>query len=132
MKAIKLITHPAILIISFLFILISGEHWGGFYLLYLLFALPYAGVHALLAVCGLLILVFSYIKYSRTKKSIIEPVLNIIGSGCLVLSLYLFFHQDKKGYNNGTFEQLVPQITLTLFCLLTIAFVINNLSSKKA
>ncbi len=135
MKAIKIITHPVLLIISFLFILISGQHFGGFYLLYLLMALPHLSLHALLAMTGIILLLFSYIRFGRQNKYIIEPVINIIGSACLVFSLYLFFNNDKKGYNDGTFEQLVPQVTLVLFGLLTIAFVLKNLirtSSKKS
>lgn len=134
MKAIKIITHPVLLIISFLFILISGQHFGGFYLLYLLMALPHLGVHAILAMTGILLLLFSYLRFGRQNKYFIEPLINIIGAGCLVFSLYLFFNNDKKGYNDGTFEQLVPQITLVLFGLLTIVFVLKNLirtSSKK-
>jgi MFS superfamily sulfate permease-like transporter len=128
MKAIKIITHPFILIISFLFILVSGQHWGGFYLLYLLLALPHGGIHAVLALAGIAILIFTYLRFLRSNKYLIEPVLNIIGSVCLVLSVFLFFYNDKQGYNNGTFEQLVPQITLALFGILTIAFIIRNLA----
>jgi len=127
MKAFKFLTHPVILILSFLLILISGEHWGGFYLMYLLLALPHAGVHALLAVAGIAILVYSYLKFGRAKKYIIESLLNIIGVFCLVLSLYLFFHNDKSGYNRGTFEQVVPQFTFALFGLFTIGFIIYNI-----
>jgi hypothetical protein len=127
MKAIKIITHPVLLIISFLFILISGQHLGGFYLLYLLLALPHLGIHAVSAIIGIILLLFRYFKFNRQRKYIIEPVINIIGAGCLVFSLYKFFNNDKQGYNDGTFEELVPQITLVLFGLLTIAFVINKI-----
>lgn len=127
MKAIKIITNPVLLIISFLFILISGEHFGGFYLLYLLMALPHLGIHAILALAGILLLLFCYIRFGKQKKNLIVSLLNIIGAGCLVFSLYVFFNNDKKGYNDGTFEQLVPLITLVLFGLLTFAFVLNNL-----
>jgi hypothetical protein len=127
MKAIKIITHPILLIISFLFILISGQHFGGFYLFYLLMALPHLGLHAVLALSGILLLIFSYLKFGRHGKNITAIIFNFIGAGCLVLSLIRFFYNDKQGYNNGTFEQLMPQVTLVLFGLLTIAFVINNI-----
>jgi len=127
MKAIKIITHPVLLILSFLFLLISGQHLGGFYLLYLLLALPHGGVHALLAVAGILLLLFNYVKFRRENKYIIEAILNFIGAGCLVFSLFLFFYNDKQGYNSATFEQLAPQITLILFGVLTITFLINNI-----
>lgn len=127
MKAIKIITHPVLLILSFLFVLISGQHLGGFYLLYLLLALPHGGIHSLIAVAGILLLVLTYIKFRRENKFIIEAILNIVGSGFLVLSLVLFFYRDQQGNNSATFEQLVPQITLILFGVLTFAFIINNI-----
>ena len=42
MKKIKIITHPVTLILCFFLILISGEHLGGFYLLYILLGLLFA------------------------------------------------------------------------------------------
>ena len=68
MKAIQVITHPVTLIISFLFILISGEHWGGFYILYLLLALPHGGLHALLGFVGIVILVIAMNKKLETSR----------------------------------------------------------------
>lgn len=50
MKMIKLFTHPVVIIIAFLLILINGEHLGGFYLLYILLGLPHGAVHSLLAI----------------------------------------------------------------------------------
>jgi len=127
MKAIKIITHPVLLILSFLFILISGEHLGGFYLLYLLLALPHGGIHALVALVGISMLIFTYIKFNRENRYIIEAIINMAGAACLVVSLFLFFFNDRSGYNAGTFEQLMPQITLVLFGLLVIAFALFNI-----
>lgn len=127
MKTRKIITHPYLLTISFCFILISGQHLGGFYLMYILMALPHGGIHALLAIAGIVILLMSHNYFKREKKYVIEPILNIIGAACLVLSLFFFFYNDRQGYNYGTFEQLVPQITLALFGILTIGFIVNNL-----
>lgn len=127
MKAIKIITHPVLLILSFLFILISGEHLGGFYLLYLLLALPHGGIHALVALVGISMLIFTYIKFNRENRYIIEAIINMAGAACLVVSLFLFFYNDRSGYNAGTFEQLMPQITLVLFGLLVIAFALFNI-----
>lgn len=127
MKAIKIITHPVLLIISFLFILISGKSFGGFYMLYLLLALPHGGVHSLVAVAGILLLVFALVRFRRENKYMIEAIINIIGAACLVISLFLFFNKDKSGYNEGTFEQIVPQMTLLLFGLLVLSFALFNI-----
>jgi cytochrome bd-type quinol oxidase subunit 2 len=123
MKLIKIITHPALLISSFCLIIISGEHWGGFYLLYLLLALPHGGIHAMIAVAGIILLLLNKRKHSSFRRYKIQQILYITGAICLVLSLYLFFHNDPKGYNLGTFEQWVPLISLALFGLLATGFV---------
>jgi hypothetical protein len=125
MKALKILTHPILLMISFLFILISGEHLGGFYALYLLLALPYGGMHSLIALAGILVLVISYNVYGR-KPCLVQNILNIIGALLLVLSLISFFVTDKEGYNYGTFYQIVPVISLSLFGLLALLFLIKN------
>jgi hypothetical protein len=127
MKATKIITHPYLLIAIFLLIIVSGEHWGGFYLLYLLLALPHGGAHAICAVLGIAILLFSYHKYHRSRIYIIENLLNIIGALLLLLSLFLFFYNDKRGYNSGTFSQAVPLIVLGLFSLVALCFLADNI-----
>ena len=47
------------LITSFLLIIISGEHLGGFYALYLLLALFYGGIHSLLGLSGIVLLIIA-------------------------------------------------------------------------
>ncbi len=131
MKAIELITHPVTLIICFSLVLISGEHFGGFYLLYILLGLPHGATHSLLAVGGIAILLFSNYKYKRAFAFLIEPFLNIIGVVLLGLSLVLFFYKDNSHYNDSTFNQMVPMITITVFVLLIISFVVNNVIKMK-
>jgi hypothetical protein len=128
MKAIRIIQNPVLLILSFLFIIISGEHWGGFYLLYILLSLPHGSIHAILGIAGIILLTTAYLKYKQGK--IISParaVINISGLLLLILSLFLFFFNDKQGYNSGTFYQLVPLVSLCIFLLITISFVVYNI-----
>lgn len=127
MKAIRIITHPYTIMISFFLIMISGQHWGGFYLLYVLIALPHAGIHALLALFGIALLAFTYSKYERKRIYHIESILNIIGILALIFSLFFFFYNDKQNYNEGTFYQLIPQITLIAFSILALAFIVDNI-----
>ena len=127
MKAINIITHPYLLIISFLLLLISGQHFGGFYMLYLLMALPHGGIHALFAVAGIAILIVGQIILKPGRKHQVEPVLNIVGVICLLVSIVLFFYNDKQKYNYDTFDQTVPLITLSLFGILSAGFIIRNL-----
>jgi membrane-bound ClpP family serine protease len=128
MKAIRIITHPYTTIISFCMIMISGQHLGGFYLLYLLLALPHGGIHALLALFGVMLLLISYNKYKRKKLYLIENIINVIGIILLILSLYLFFYNDKEHYNYSTFYQLLPQITLIIFSIIAVVFLFDNLT----
>ena len=79
MKAIQIITHPVTLIVSFLFILISGEHWGGFYILYLLLALPHGGLHALFGVMGIVMLVIALNKNIQINRYTNSSLLNLVG-----------------------------------------------------
>lgn len=127
MKLIKLITHPYIIIISFFAILISGEHLGGFYLVYILLGLPYGAVHSLLALSGVMLMLISYYKFKRNRLYVVESISNIIGLILLILSLFLFFYNDKDHYNIATFYDTVPQITLSIFAMLSVAFLLYNL-----
>ena len=126
MKALNIATHPVLLIVSFLFILISGEHLGGFYALYILLALPHAWLHSILGVSGILILVISF-KINRNRRIVSNNIINIIGAILQALSIVVFFYADKEGYNYGTFYQTVPIISLVLFGLLTLLFITKNL-----
>ena len=74
MKMIKLFTHPVVIIIAFLLILISGEHLGGFYLLYILLGLSHGAVHSLLAIDGM---AYCFLL-----------IINTNSSSFLILSLY--------------------------------------------
>ena len=133
MKTIKVISHPITLIICFSLVLISGEHLGGFYLLYILLGLPHAAIHSLLAVGGITILLFANYKYKREFSYLIEPILNITGVIFLSLSLILFFYNDKSQYNYSTFYQTIPQLSLALFGIVIVSSLISNfLKLRKA
>ncbi|MBC7886653.1 MAG: hypothetical protein H7Z13_02105 [Ferruginibacter sp.] len=127
MKLIKIISHPATLIICFLLVLISGQHLGGFYLLYILLGLPHGAVHSILGVMGVGILLFSHYKYKRAFIYMIEPLLNIAGVILLGLSLFLFFYNDRSQYNYSTFYETLPQISMVLFAFLIASFLVINL-----
>ena len=106
--------------------MISGQHLGGFYLLYLLLALPHGGMHSLLALFGIVLLLISYNKYKRKKIYLIESIINMVAIILLILSLFSFFYNDKEHYNFGTFYQIVPQITLVIFSIVALTFLLDN------
>ena len=128
MKQIKtIITHPLTLVISFLFIMIVGQHLGGFYMLYILLALPHLGIHAVLAVLGIMILMVNNYMLHKPSAYVTIPLLNVIAALMLPLSLFLFFYLDYGHYNDGTFELVVPLTLIGIFIVLTIIFILKNL-----
>lgn len=129
MKLRLLITHPYTLIISFLFILISGEHLGGFYAFYLLLALPSAGIHSLLAFAGIILLIVNH--YQRNGGVFSSKAWAVVGAFLLLASLMVFFLQEGGQYNWGTFFQLIPLLTIAIFVILFIMFILELLILRK-
>ncbi len=112
-------------------ILISGQHVGGFYLMYIMLALPHGGVHAVSALLGTILLFFAYYKFKRLKRYRIENILNLIALSLLLISITYFFKNDKAGYNEQTFTQPIPLFSLIIFGVLVIFFLIDNLSDNR-
>jgi multisubunit Na+/H+ antiporter MnhB subunit len=110
MKLWNLLSHPYLVITGFCAILISGEHWGGFYLTYVLLALPNGGLHALFAFAGILILLVSYHRFSANAS--LSFFLNLAGVLLMVASLFYFFRADPQHYNQATFQQWIPLCSL--------------------
>ena len=129
MKKIKILTHPYTVILSLFIILINGEGFGGFFILYLLFGLPYAVIHSLLALLGVVLLLTNYSKYRGKKEDLPNYAIEIIGVVLLILSIFIFFYRDKQHYNYGTFVQLVPVITLILFAIIALSSIVVNVIS---
>lgn len=118
MSFYKIITHPATLIISFLYIIISGEHVGGPYVWYLIMAAPYGIGRVWWAAAGILSLLISHTE-AAGKRKVLRSCLRITGALELAISLFVFFRaEDKNCYNCGTFEQTIPLMTLILFGVL--------------
>jgi hypothetical protein len=124
MKLFKILSHPYTLIICFSLILISGEQWGGFYAFYLLLALPYGGVHSLLALAGFFALLVSL--HWVKNQVVLQQLLNVVGLFFLVSSLYYFFDNDKLHYNSGTFHEPIPLATLIITICVAICFLIGT------
>jgi len=127
MKLFKILSHPVTLVVCFLLIMISGEHVGGFYGMYILMGLPFGAVHALLAIAGIIILLVNQ-AFQLSRTSYLRQVINFIAVLFLFSSLYFFFHNDKQHYNYGTFEQTIPIITMAVTAFVAICFLIGNFS----
>jgi len=126
MKAVKIITNAYTLIVSFLVIMISGQHVGGFYVIYLLLALPHFAMHSILAITGIVLLLLIY-HNKKNNASIKKSLLNIIAVLLLLCSIFFFFDNDDEHYNYGTFYQLIPQLTLILFGSISLVFILKNI-----
>lgn len=129
MKLLRFIGHPITIIILFLLILISGKAIGSVYLFYILLALPEGHSHALLAVCGILLLL---VRLGDSEKLMLtNSILNTLAIIALFLSLYLFFTNDTQQYNYVSFRTGAFWITFGLFCLSAMFFLINTFLNQK-
>ncbi|MGI8600106.1 MAG: hypothetical protein ACR2KB_12710 [Chitinophagaceae bacterium] len=131
MSIYKILSHPYTLIMSYFMMLIIGEHIGGIYLMYVLMALYYGGIHSLLAIAGTLIIFISHHRLKNKKYDLLGRVLNIVALFMLFFSVYYFFWNDPKNYNRGTFEQTIPLLTFILTGFLALCFLLDNLPLKK-
>ena len=129
MKLPHVITHPLFLILCFLCILIDGEKIGGFYFFYILLGLIHGGIYAILAIFGIVLILFSYAKYRNSENYPIQAVLNIGGVFLLLASLFSFFYQDVGHYNYQTFYDSVSLSVFYFFLLIALLFLIKNFLS---
>lgn len=125
MRIIKWIGHPVALVIVYLLLIISGDNFGGIYLLYLVLSLPHAVPYAVLAGLGIAGVVIAFNIHSKAML-FIKPLLYLVGIALMIFSLVLFF---ETGYNWNTFRETVPLSTFILFGICSICFLIRTLSS---
>ena len=125
MKILNFIGHPIFIISSFLLILISGEAFGGPYIVYLFFGLPHGAGYSLFAAAGIICLSVS-LKHFPGKINL-SLLLQIFGILFLLASLFLFFQNERLRYNDATFIQTVPVLTLILFGTSIICLLISHL-----
>lgn len=124
MKIIKWIGHPVVLISVFLLLIIEGENFGGFYLLYLVLALPHGAPYAVISVFGITSIVIGF--NIQTQKVIhLKPFFYLIGFGLMLLSLIMFF---AKGNKWATFQLTVPLASFVVFALCSFCFLLHSIS----
>ena len=125
---IKIIGHPVLVMSIYLLLIIEGEHFGGFYLLYLLMALPHGALYALLALAGIIVLLIGY-KIQLVKFSVLKRLLYLSGLTLMILSLFVFFGKSDRTGTMETFEGGVPLVTFIIFGICVICFLITSFNS---
>ncbi|WP_345257318.1 hypothetical protein [Flaviaesturariibacter amylovorans] len=99
---------------AFLLILISGEDFGGPYILYLLLGAPHGATYAMSGIVGLLLATYSVVP----KRIGLMPLAgSITGHSLMIWSLFLFFSGERLAYNMPTFSQVLPLISFIAFAL---------------
>ncbi len=122
MKAIKWIGHPVRLVIIYLLLIIEGDQFGGFFMLYLLLALPHFVPYAITAALGIASIIVGFNLRKENYLSF-KPVLFLSGYCLMILSLLLFF---SKGNKWETFEMGLPTLTFVIFGISSLCFLINT------
>jgi hypothetical protein len=122
MKFLSVIGHPVILMSLYLLLVIESEHFGGFFILYLLMALPTGAAFSIVGAIGL-VLVFLGYKLYRKHANILKPLLLLGGFIFLIISLFLFFSEKDR---LETFHLTIPIIFFICFSLCSVAFVLNS------
>lgn len=123
----QILSHTITVAILFCLIIISGQSTGFFYLTLLMLGLTHVLLHSVLGIGGLILLLLS----GGKKASPVKAYIGLSGAVCLVLSLVRFFTQPGGGYNYPTFHQFVPLLTLTLFFVSLIFFVLRQFRSLR-
>ncbi|OJY92194.1 MAG: hypothetical protein BGP13_08505 [Sphingobacteriales bacterium 40-81] len=122
MKILRTILHPWVIISLFFIILITGESIGGVYLFYLLLGIPHGLTHSILGFTGVILLLMGY--YKINNKKLLRKTLLILGTICMCLSLYYFFHNDRQSYNHGSFKTAAFWTTFLLFVISALIFIV--------
>ncbi|MCW3074585.1 MAG: hypothetical protein JWP69_1654 [Flaviaesturariibacter sp.] len=122
MKALNFFGHPIFLSISFLLLLISGEAFGGPYLLYLILGTSHGAFYSLTGLAGILFTVASL----KASKDGVTTILVLVGVLLMTVSLYLFFTGERLHYNRASFEQTLPVLSFGLFALSVLCTLIKT------
>lgn len=124
MKIIKILGHPIVLVTIFLLLIIEGAHFGGFYLLYLLLAIPHGATYAIMAIAGIILIVIAK-GFITDNSNKLRAVLYLLGLLIMNASLLLFFSRNEKTGNLETFQGGVPLISFIIFGVIMLCFLIN-------
>ena len=123
MKLVKIIGHPVLVMSLFSLVIIEGEHFGGFYILYLFFGLTYFAPFAIAGLVGIATLIIG--NNLSSERRLIKSYLYLVG-WLLLMASYLVFFQNSKNNHRETFETTGPIVSFVLFAISSICFLVNT------
>jgi len=123
MKVIKILGHPVMFLSLSMLLIIEGEHFGGFYLLYLLFGLTYGAAFSLLFVSGALTLTI-YLNIKKWKTLPLKFLTKLVGFVLVLASIYIFFASSTIDQHT-TFTDTIPVLSFCFFGISCLCFIAN-------
>lgn len=114
---LRMLTHPIIQLISFSWILVGSAHFGGPYLFFVAGGVTDAELYAIVGVAGIVLLGL-LVFYPK-------PVFQLLATICCIVSLLLFFVGSANDHAHTSFSEILPLITLILFCLIQILVILK-------
>lgn len=122
---VKIVSHPLVILFSFLLLIIEGEQISGFFFQFLLTGNVWIKNFSIVGIIGLSVL-FSSVLLRSNKFNTIRSYLSIIGVIMMILSLILFFAGDKTRYYFKTFHLTLPVLLLVFFVIISLVSIIRN------
>jgi len=105
-------------------IIIIGQKFSGFYIMYVFMALFELHIHA---VWAFIAAIFLAVGHQMKENDKAKGMISIAGSLLLMVSLITFFYNDKDHYNWDTFQETKSLVSLGIFGLLWTLFVFKNI-----
>jgi hypothetical protein len=122
MKIIRWIGHPVIVMVLYLLLIIEGDEFGGFFMLYLLLSIPHLVPYSLVAALGLILMIFAF---NYTGSKVLAAFSYLAGYALMLAALLMFFSKDNKW---KTFEPGVPLFSFIVFGISSFCFLVWTFS----
>ena len=123
MKTLKWIGHPVVFVITYLLLIIEGDRFGGFFMLYLLLTLPHLVPYSVFSAFGIIAIVVGF-NIKKVKFQKIKLIFYFIGFCLMVLALVIFF---SKGNKWQTFNYMLPTSIFIIFGICGLCFLLNTI-----
>lgn len=121
MKILKWIGNPYLFVSLYLLLIIEGDHFGGFYLVYLLLAIPHGLSYSLLSIAGIAILL-----WGAHRNGGLRLLLVVSGLSLMIIALTVFFSTGNK---NDSFLPGIPLLSFILCGISACAMLLNYFTS---